>query len=257
MTGHYHSASDGARLYWEDEGEGPTLLLVHGGTGTSAYDWELVRERLSRSYRLRTLDLRGHGRSTDPTGSLGLEQIGLDVLSLLEHQGGCDAIMAFSIGASAMLALLCRHRGLTRAFVCIGASMTGDASQVPRFVNGPWPVELTRLRHDHGTGEDHWRRLRFALAHSWADHHVSEDELRGMEVPTLVVCGDRDRIEPVETALALQRSLRHGELLVVPRCGHFVSRERPSELAVAVEGFLARALGHRDRAAAATTNVPR
>jgi pimeloyl-ACP methyl ester carboxylesterase len=257
VSGRYHETADGARLYWEDEGEGPTVLLIHGGTGTSAYDWQLVRARLARGYRLRALDLRGHGRSSDPTGLLGLEQVGRDVLSLLEHEGSCDAIMAFSIGASSMLALLCRNPGLTRAFVCIGASTIGDASQVPRFVNGPWPAELTVLRHEHGHGEDYWRSLRSALAHSWADHHVTDEELRAMEVPTLVVCGDRDRIEPVETALSLQRSLPHGELLVVPRCGHFVSRERPAELAVAVEQFLDRSLGRADFAAPAQTAAPR
>ena len=132
-----------------------------------------------------------------------------------------------------------------------GVAVVGDATQVPRFVNGPWPAELTVLHHEHGHGEDYWRSLRSALAHSWADHHVTEDELRALEVPTLVVCGDRDRIEPVETALALQRALPHGELLVIPRCGHFVSRERPAELAVGVEGFLARAVGRNDSAAAA------
>lgn len=253
MNGSYHDTVDGARLYWEDEGDGPTVLLIHGGTGTSAYDWELVRGALARSYRLRTLDLRGHGRSTDPTRRLGLEQIGADVLSLLEREGGCDAIMAFSIGASSMLALLCRHPGLARAFVCIGASIVGDATQVSRFVNGPWPAELTELHHEHGSGEDYWRTLRSALAHSWADHHITDEELRAMDVPTLVVCGDRDRVEPVETAVALQRTLPRGELLVVPRCGHFVSRERPAELAVAVEGFLARALTRTDSATPAAS----
>jgi pimeloyl-ACP methyl ester carboxylesterase len=57
------------------------------------------------------------------------------------------------------------------------------------------------------------------------------------------VCGDRDRVEPVETALSLCRLLPRGELLVLPDCGHFVSRERPAELSAVVDGFLSRVLG--------------
>lgn len=218
------------------------MLLVHGGTGTGAFDWEMLREPLARSHRLLVADLRGHGRSSDPDGRVGIEQIGQDIVALLEHAGGCDAIMAFSIGATAMLALLTRRPELTRAFVCIGASTSGDPDQVDRIVTGPWPAELQSLAHEHAADPDHWRQLRRKLAVSWADHHLPPEQLARLDRPTLVVCGDRDRIEPVETALALARALPRGELLVLPRCGHFAPRERPDELLAAVEGFLARAL---------------
>ena len=242
VCGHRHVTADGASLYWEEEGEGPRVLMVHGGTGTSAFDWEMVREPLARRYRLMLSDVRGHGESSDPHERLGIEQIGDDVASLLEQRGGCDAIIAFSVSATAVLALLCRRPSLTRAFVCIGASVTGDASQVDTILNGPWPSALKRIEHRHATGADHWRRLQAALAHSWADHDLTAQQLGALRLPTLVVCGDRDRIEPVESALSLSRSLPRGELLVLPDCGHFVSRQRPAELSAAVDGFLTRVL---------------
>ena len=243
MRGHRHIADDGASLYWEEEGDGPRVLMVHGGTGTSEYDWELVREPLAGHHRLLLADIRGHGCSSDPHRRLSIEQIGDDVVSLLEHCGGCDAVVAFSIGASAVLSLLCGRPSLARAFVCIGASVTGDPSQVNAILAGPWPSSLQRIEHLHATGTDYWRRLQAALADSWARHHITMGELAALDIPTLVVCGDRDRVEPPETALTLSRSLPRGELLVLPDCGHFVPRQRPAELAVAVEAFLARALG--------------
>ena len=39
----------GARLHYEIEGDGPLLLLLHGGTGTGAYDWEHLRVPLARA----------------------------------------------------------------------------------------------------------------------------------------------------------------------------------------------------------------
>jgi pimeloyl-ACP methyl ester carboxylesterase len=242
MRGRHHAAADGASLYWEEEGDGPRVLLVHGGTGTSAFDWEFVREPLAERFRLLLTDVRGHGHSSDPHYRLSIGQIGDDVASLLEQVGECDAIIAFSVSATAVLALLCRRPSLTRAFVCIGASTTGDPTQVDAILSGPWPSKLKRIQHEHATGEDHWRRLQFALAHSWADLKITEAELGGLETPTLVVCGDRDRIEPVETALALARTLPQGELCVLPDCGHFVSRDRPTELTAVIERFLDRVL---------------
>ena len=59
--------------------------MVHGGTGTSAFDWEFVREPLSTRYRLLLTDVRGHGESSDPHERLGIGQIGDDVASLLER----------------------------------------------------------------------------------------------------------------------------------------------------------------------------
>lgn len=238
-------AGDGATLVWEEEGEGPRVLLVHGGTGTGSYDWERMREPLRRGHRLLIPDLRGHGRSSDPGRQLSLRQIGADIETLLEAAGGCDAIVGFSIGATAMLALLARRTGqgrLTRALVSIGGSVRGDPERVPGIISGPWPDELTALRHEHAADGDHWRLLRATLATSWARHRLGERELAAIDVPTLVVSGDRDRVEPLSTALTLRDALPRADLLVLPACGHFVPRERPAELAAAITAFLDRTL---------------
>ncbi|MCW3064044.1 MAG: alpha/beta hydrolase fold-containing protein [Solirubrobacterales bacterium] len=233
-------AAGGALLHYDDEGTGPLVLLVHGGTGTGAYDWEYQREPLARRYRIVTPDLRGHGRSSDPDGRLGLEQIARDTLDLVDALGERPAaIVGFSFGATAILRLLCSGADVTDALVMIGASQVGRPQDVESIVNGPWPRELRALPHEH----TEWRRLREAMARSWADElHLDDEELRRVSIPALVIAGDRDTIEPVETALALDRALPRGELLVLPGCGHFATRQRPAEVNVAIEGFLARHL---------------
>ena len=80
-----------------------------------------------------------------------------------------------------------------------------------------------------------WRRAGHSIA-------STETELAAIEVPTLVVAGDRDRVEPLKTAVTLLATLPRAELLVLPRCGHFVPRERPAELAAAIDAFLERVL---------------
>lgn len=53
-------------MYDVDAGEGGPLLLLHGYTGASD-DWAFCFDELANQYRLIIPDLRGHGRSTNPS----------------------------------------------------------------------------------------------------------------------------------------------------------------------------------------------
>jgi pimeloyl-ACP methyl ester carboxylesterase len=241
----YLTRPDGARLRYRDEGTGPMVLLVHGGTGTGDYDWEFVRPTLAGRFRVITPDLRGHGRSSDPEWKLSLESIAEDVLSLIESVGQRPAsVVAFSISASAILRFACQRPDISDTFAFIGASTVGDPARVQSFIDGPWPAELVALEHEYAEDADHWRRLRVAMATSWGrDLALEDSDLARITAPTLVACGDRDVVEPVESAVALARALPAGELLVLPGAGHFVIRDRPAEFTVGLEGFLDRHLG--------------
>jgi pimeloyl-ACP methyl ester carboxylesterase len=239
------AAAGAARIHYDDEGSGPLVVLLHGGTGTGAYDWEFQRGPLSNRFRLVIPDMRGHGRSSDPEFLLGPEQIGEDLLGLIDHLGERPAaIVAFSVGATATLRLLCRRPDITDAFVTIAASLHARPDRVQGIVEGPWPSGLTALHHEHGSGPQHWRRLRERLSASfWRDFEaIDDDDLAGMTVPTLAVYGDRDPIEPVEIGLRIARAVPEGELLVLPGAGHFISRSHPEELNLHVLRFFERRL---------------
>jgi pimeloyl-ACP methyl ester carboxylesterase len=235
----------GARLHYEIEGEGPLLLLLHGGTGTGEYDWGQLLPPLAERYRVVVPDMRGHGRSSDPEWLLGPDQVGDDVLALIDHLGEAPAAtVAFSVGATSMLKLLVRRPDATRAFVAIAPSLHARPDRVEGITSGPWPQGLVDLHHEHGEGPGHWKKLRNRLAHAfWKDFPAFTDEqLASIPVPLLAVWGDRDPIEPVETGLRLARTVQNGELLVLPRAGHFIPHGRAEELLPVIEGFLERHL---------------
>lgn len=236
------AAADGARLHYDVEGDGPLVVLLHGGTGTGAYDWEFLRGPLARHHRVVTPDLRGHGRSNDPNWLLSLDRIADDVVELIDQLGERPAaIVGFSIGATAALRMFCLREPVADALVIVGASPVGHPEQIDAIVDGPWPRALRELRHEHGEDAEHWRALRRRLAESWgADVALDAADLARVTVPVLVVGGDHDVIEPVETQLGLARALPRGELLIVPDSGHFVIRTRPRELTAALHGFLER-----------------
>ncbi|HEY6212538.1 MAG TPA: alpha/beta fold hydrolase, partial [Vicinamibacterales bacterium] len=53
---------NGVRLYWEQQGDGAPLVLVHGSWGDH-HNWDAVVPQLSRSFRVFTYDRRGHSQS--------------------------------------------------------------------------------------------------------------------------------------------------------------------------------------------------
>ena len=57
---------DGARIYYEDHGQGQPILLVHGWTCSSRF-WQKNVDELAKKFRVVTLDLRGHGNSSKIT----------------------------------------------------------------------------------------------------------------------------------------------------------------------------------------------
>src|SRR5437773_6426068 len=77
---------NGIEMYYEIRGAGEPLLLLHGGTGAGV-NWTLIFKDAPAGYRLIVPDLRGHGRSTNPSGEFTFRQSALDVFAMLDHLG--------------------------------------------------------------------------------------------------------------------------------------------------------------------------
>jgi len=63
-------------------------------------------------------------------------------------------------------------------------------------------------------------------------------QLGKITLPTLVICGDADRMTPVEQSLDLQRRIKTARLVIVPGAGHMVMLEQPDLVAGAVHRFM-------------------
>ena len=77
---------NGFEMHYQLRGNGEPLLLLHGGMGIGD-DWRHVFPADPPGYRLIVPDLRGHGRSTNPSGAFTFRQCAQDVLSLLDGLG--------------------------------------------------------------------------------------------------------------------------------------------------------------------------
>jgi pimeloyl-ACP methyl ester carboxylesterase len=219
---------NGFLLHYDDRGDGAPLLLLHGGTGVGA-DWNLVfADGDPSGFRVIVPDLRGHGRSTNPSRVFTFRQAALDVFALLDHLGlrRVKAI-GLSMGAKTLLHMATQQPERLEAMVLVSATPYFPAParsamaqlSVDNFSDAEW--DALRARHVHG---DDQIRMLFEQMRGLKDRHddmaFTPPLLATITARTLIVHGDRDPLYPVELALEMYRSIPGSALWVVPNGGH-------------------------------------
>src|SRR5437762_7442895 len=102
---------NGFQMYYEERGEGEPLLLLHGFTGIGA-DWRHVFPSDPGGCRVIVPDLRGHGRSTNPSNAFTFRQSASDVLALLDRLGVSRVkAIGMSAGAKTLLHMATKQPG--------------------------------------------------------------------------------------------------------------------------------------------------
>lgn len=98
---------NGARLAWQQMGEGPDLILVHGLATNRAF-WLATAMQLQSRYRVTLFDLRGHGYSSRPASGYRAQDFAADILGLMDAlQIERAALIGHSYGGSAALEAAC------------------------------------------------------------------------------------------------------------------------------------------------------
>ncbi len=100
----------GLDLHYQQVGEGPDVVMVHGITGNLAV-WHLhIVPALCESFRVLTYDLRGHGYSGTPATGYSADDMADDLLELLDGLGlERPAVVGHSYGADIALYFAARH----------------------------------------------------------------------------------------------------------------------------------------------------
>jgi pimeloyl-ACP methyl ester carboxylesterase len=219
---------NGFQMYLEERGDGEPLLLLHGGTGVGS-DWNLVFAAGGLAgFRVIIPDLRGHGRSTNPSRAFTFRQAADDVFALLDQLGVARVkAIGLSMGAKTLLHMATRQPARIDAMVLVSATPYFPAQaraamaqlSVDAFSETDWAAQ--RLRHPQG---DDQIRMLFeqmrALKDSHDDMAFTPPLLATITARTLIVHGDRDPLYPVELAIEMYRSIPASALWVVPNGGH-------------------------------------
>lgn len=214
-------------MYYEVTGEGKSLVLLHGGGGIGAH-WKLVFPSAPHEYRLVVPDLRGHGRTTNPSGRFTFRQSALDVFGLLDKLGisTFDAI-GMSMGAKTLLHMATQQSDRVESMVLVSGTPYFP-QQARAIMGGVTPETRTeeewrQMREWHPRGDEQilaiWRQVN-AFKDSYDDMNFTPPYLATIKARTLIVHGDRDPLYPVELAFEMYKSIPKSYLWVVPNGGH-------------------------------------
>jgi pimeloyl-ACP methyl ester carboxylesterase len=218
---------NGCQLHYEVRGDGQPLLLLHGGLGAGA-DWQHVFPDDPLGFRVIVPDMRGHGRSTNPSGQFTFRQAALDVLALLDDLGIATVkAVGLSGGGIALLHMSTLQPARIESMVLVSAPPYFPAQA--RAIQANFSEEMLpeperrAMRRRHAHGEDQIRAL-IAQTRGFASNHhdvnFTPSLLSVITAETLIVFGDRDFLYPVGIAFELHAAIPRSFLWVVPNGGH-------------------------------------
>src|SRR5262245_25594789 len=225
-AGHVESIND-IEMYYEIRGEGEPLVLLHGGGGVGA-NWELIFSAPPAGYRLVVPDLRGHGRSTNPSQELSFRQLAQDVFGLLDRLGieGFQAI-GLSLGAKTLLHIATEQPDRVEAMVLVSATpyFPAQARSIMREMTpeNRTDAEWQQMRQWHKHGDEQirklWRQIN-AFKDRYDDMNFTPPYLSTITARTLIVHGDRDPLYPANLAMEMYSAIPGSYLWIVPNGGH-------------------------------------
>ncbi len=214
-------------MYYEEYGAGDPLVLLHGFTQTAAF-WHPYIPALAEHFRLIVPDLRGHGRSTNPTNQFTHRQAALDIFALLDQLSIQQfKAIGFSSGAHSLLHMATQQPLRVEAMVLIGTTpyipeqaRTIFREQLASDREGWYTPSFRQL---HVYGDEQIRVLLdqlYSFTNIYDDVNFTPPYLATIMAKTLIVNGDRDQI-PVSLPVEMSMAIPQAHLWIVPNGGHF------------------------------------
>jgi len=241
QNGHYFTAQDGTRIYYEVQGTGTPVILVHGfmNTGNNWKHTVLYDTLLKSGYKVITLDMRGNGRSDKPHTDTAYAN-DAEAKDIMQLAGLLNLasykVVGYSRGSIITARLLVLDKRITRAVI-------GGMGE--QFTNPEWPrriqfyhalaVDTVAALHDMVSNAKKNGLDVQALAYQQKEQpSTSAAELAKVHIPVAVICGDKDSANGNGATLAAM--IPGARFMTVP--GEHNTAWQIKEFAEKVVGFL-------------------
>ena len=266
---------DGVNIHYHEAGDGPPLVLIHGG-GPGAGGWSNYNrniEPLAKKYRVLTPDLPGFGKSdVKPKGSSMPEWYATKMGQFLD---ALDIKTAHFVGNS-LGGMVTTRLAMDRPDKVGRMILMGPGGSIPMFSQYPTEAIKTLLFFYDGEGPSLERLRGFVDEFVYDPSQITDELLEGrMEVAlqphiienppmrpqrgvhiepiwsdprlatlpheTMIIWGREDRVMPMDMAFPLLKQIPRARLFVLPQCGHWAQWEHAEEFNATVDTFLSAA----------------
>jgi pimeloyl-ACP methyl ester carboxylesterase len=214
---------NGLNLYYETHGSGRPMILLHGGLGSGEMFGPNL-PALTAKHQVTAPDLQGHGRTADVDRPIDIRLMADDIAALIDHLGlEKPDIVGYSLGGGVAFFTAVKYPDKIGKLVMASANVRRDAIPAEMLAQqGQVSAAAAEYLKDTPMYELYQRvaprpedfgRLLDKMGESMAKDFDFSEEVRGLQVPTLVVAADADMAPPshyVEVFKLLDGGLRDG-----------------------------------------------
>jgi len=237
----------GLRVAYERKGAGPPLVLLHGFVGDSR-EWRPQIEALSDAFTVVAWDAPGSGQSSDPPESFRMPDYADCLAGVVQAlQLGRPHVVGLSFGSALALELYRRYPDMPKTLVLASAyaGWTGSLAPEARDQRLAATLATSDLAPDEFVGAmigGMFSKAAPAQAVDGFAEIMAEADLRDVlphiDVPTLLLYGDKDVRAPLAVAEDLHAAIPNSRVVVLPGVGHMSSVESPGAFNAEVRSFL-------------------
>jgi pimeloyl-ACP methyl ester carboxylesterase len=224
-----------AEIYYEIYGDGPPLLLLHGGFYGYIDGFAQYIPALSNHYRVIAMAISGHGKSSIGSKPFNRRLFTDDAAAVLKHETDQPAVViGFSDGANTAYMLAAVYPNSVKKVVAIGCGLWRTQSTIQWARNlSPESVEqqlgdFVKARKQLIPEPERWNEFveKCRTMYMMMDG-VSDEQAKDIACPVLIIGGDRDQFNPLDEFVRVRSLIRNSRLLILPDCDHVSSKNRP------------------------------
>lgn len=245
---------DGTEIYYEDQGQGETLVFVSGFMGISDI-WHNQVKELNSQYRCITHDNRGYGRSGKPENldQYSVEIHAEDLKAILDGAdvSGPVILITHSMGGNIATEFTLRYPEKVKGIVYTGTYLSGlqnsrlgvTAQALYEAVSTPSKsVEFYKafgLTPSICLEAAKWaNHTRLGNAHA-LEKYNPEERYSEIKTPVLIIQGDSDVVSPVDPcATELQAAIAGAQQKILENVNHFPQTEAPAKVTGLIKDFV-------------------
>jgi pimeloyl-ACP methyl ester carboxylesterase len=247
----------GTKLRYAQAGAGPIVVFLHGAAGAS---WDPLLEQLGEGWHVIAPEHPGFGRGPIPDWMMSVGDVAFFYLDVLQALDAHDVhLVGHGLGGwiAAEIAIRSTSRLASLSLLAPAGVETPESMFDDIFA---WTAEefARRQFHDPKLAQE-WQQAqakldiditlqnRTALARLAWNPRMHNPQLpywlHRIDVPTLLVWGEDDQVVPFACHRPFKRTIRHSELLALPKSGHALPIERAREIGPRLEAFFRGAKG--------------